>query len=125
MLLRKINAVVSLLITVFLLVHAIYLAVWMLSQGRIDENAIDVVPWVLTGLTLIHAFISIDVVVSGLMSEENTRKGRMYPKMNIATLIPTPSSARWLTLPCRMPWATGNTRLPHWVAFPTKRRPCW
>ena len=87
MLLRKINAVVSLLITVFLLVHAIYLAVWMLSQGRIDENAIDVVPWVLTGLTLIHAFISIDVVVSGLMSEENTRKGRMYPKMNLSTLI--------------------------------------
>ena len=46
MLLRKINAVISLLITLLLMDHAIFMGVWMLSEGGIDQNATKL-PWLL------------------------------------------------------------------------------
>ena len=85
MLLRKINAGLSLLATVLILDHAIFLAAWMLSRGAIPKSA-DFVPWVLTGVVLVHALISIDLAVSAHMDNTN-RKGKKYVKMNVATII--------------------------------------
>ena len=85
MTLRKINAVISLLITFFLLDHAIFISVWMLSKGSIGVST-NLIPWILTGLVLFHAFISIDVVISGIVNG-NTQKGKKYFKNNMSTLI--------------------------------------
>ena len=85
MLLRKINAGLSLLVTFLLMFHAIIKAVRMLSQGAVAFEA-SFLSWVLTGLMVIHAFISIDLVVSGV-PEGETRKGKKYVKMNLSTLV--------------------------------------
>lgn len=85
MLLRKINAGISLLITALLFAHAIDNAVWMLSRGAIAK-VMGFMPWVLTGLMLIHAFICIDMVLSGVM-EENHHPHKAYLKMNLPTLV--------------------------------------
>lgn len=85
MLLRKINAGFSLLITFLLLDHAIFNSVWMLSQGSINKSA-DNIPWVLTGLMMIHAFISIDLAISGIMAGICS-KSKKYPKLNLTTII--------------------------------------
>lgn len=84
MLLRKINAALSLLITLLLLAHAISIAVWMLSRGGVGISGI--VPRILTGATAIHAFISIDILVTGIMSGD-VRKGKKYLKINALTVI--------------------------------------
>ena len=85
MLLRKINAGVSLLCTLLLMSHAIIHAVWMLSRGSIEKNA-SAIPWVLFGLMLTHAFISIDLAISAHEGVEK-RKCNSYPKMNVPTNI--------------------------------------
>ena len=85
MLLRKINAVISLLIAILLLVHAISISVWALSKGSVPEPS-GFMPWVLTGLVVIHAFISIDIAISGLMSGEG-RKCKKYHKLNASTVF--------------------------------------
>ena len=85
MLLRKINAVISLLITIFLLVHAILISIWALSRGSVPEPS-GFMPWVLTGLVVIHAFISIDIAISGLMNGEG-RKCKKYHKLNASTVF--------------------------------------
>ena len=85
MLLRKINAVFSLLCTFLLMDHAIFHAAWMLSRGSIEKN-INIIPWLLFGLMIAHAFISIDLAVSAHMGIEK-RKCKNYPKMNIPTII--------------------------------------
>ena len=82
---RKINAAVSLLTTVMLLVHAVFLSVWMLSGGRTVKPA-GFVGWILMGLMLAHALISIDLALSAHAETEN-RKGKKYPKMNASTII--------------------------------------
>ena len=56
MLLRKINAVSSLLCAVFLFAHAILQAVTMLSMGSITVNA-SVPAWILAGCMALHAFM--------------------------------------------------------------------
>ena len=85
MLLRKINAIISLLATLFLLDHAIFTSVWMLSKGSIEQST-PVAPWILAGLVAAHAFLSIYFAVSSHMEGE-TRKVKSYPKMNRATIF--------------------------------------
>lgn len=91
MLLRKINAIISLLATIFLLNHAIFTSVWMLSMGRVEQSA-PVAPWILAGLMALHAFISICLVISGYM-DGSYGKGKHYPRMNRSTLFQRVSGA--------------------------------
>ena len=83
--LRKINAGVSLLSTVLLLNHAIIISVWMLSKGRV-ENTGSIMAWVLMGVTLVHALISIDLAISAHEGVEK-RKCKSYPKLNASTMV--------------------------------------
>lgn len=85
MLLRKINAIISLFTTVFLLDHAIFTAVWMLSKGSVEQSA-PVAPWILVGLMAVHAFISIYFAISAHMEGEK-RKVKSYPGMNSVTIF--------------------------------------
>lgn len=85
MLLRKINAIISLLTTFFLLDHAIFTSVWMLSKGNVEQSA-PIAPWILAGLMAVHAFISIDLAISAHM-EGGKGKYKSYPKMNRATIF--------------------------------------
>ena len=85
MLMRKINAIISLLATLFLLDHAIFTSVWMLSRGTVEQSA-PVAPWILAGLVALHAFIGIYLAVSSHMEGE-TRKVKSYPKMNRVTIF--------------------------------------
>ena len=85
MLMRKINAGLSLLTAVLLLDHAIFKTVRMISRGIIGKGG-SFISWILFGLMLAHAVISIDLAISA-HSEEETRKGKSYPKLNISTII--------------------------------------
>lgn len=85
MLLRKINAIISLLTTLLLLDHAIFTSVWMLSKGSVEQSA-PIAPWILAGLVLVHAFISIYFAVSA-HEEGEKRKVKSYLKMNRATIF--------------------------------------
>ena len=82
---RKINAVTSLLSTLLLLVHAITLAIWMLSRGTIVIDT-GFMPWVLVGIMVTHALISIDLAISAHSETEN-HNFKSYPKENIPTII--------------------------------------
>lgn len=85
MLLRKINAGLSLLSTALLLEHAIFMAVWMLSRGAITQAAAGV-PRILFGSMMAHAFIS---MVLALLGQRGTQacncKG--YSNLNLPTVI--------------------------------------
>ena len=83
--LRKINAVLSLIATVLLLDHAIFLGAWMLSRGAIHKTANDL-PWVMTGVMAVHAIISIALAVRGHKGAEK-RKCNSYPGLNAATMV--------------------------------------
>ena len=85
MLLRKINAILSLLITFFLLDHAIFLAVWMLSKGTIPKSA-SFMPWILAGIVLVHALICIYFAISAHNGAEN-HPVKSYAKMNKSTIM--------------------------------------
>ena len=85
MLKRKINAGLSLLTTCLVLGHAISLSVWMLSKDAVPKPS-GVMPWVLMGVVLVHALISIDLVVATYMDNLN-RKSKKYAKINKATII--------------------------------------
>ena len=78
MLTRKINAVISLLTTFFLLYHAIFHAVWMLSNGGIVKTVI-IPSWILFGLMIAHAFISIDLAISATPEWKNIN-AKVIPK---------------------------------------------
>ena len=82
---RKINAGLSLLTSVMLLVHAIFHAVRMISIGAIEKSG-TVMAWILFGLMLTHAFISIDLAINSHEGTEK-RKCRSYPKLNAATIF--------------------------------------
>ena len=85
MLMRKINAGLSLLTTFLLLNHAIFNAVRMLSQGAVGEFG-TFIPWVLFGIMLAHAFVSIDLAISAHEGAEK-RKCKSYPKLNAVTIF--------------------------------------
>ena len=44
------------------------------------------ISWILFGLMLAHAVISIDLAVSAHLETE-TRKGKSYPKLNVSTIV--------------------------------------
>ena len=85
MVLRKINAVISLIITVLLLDHAIFLGAWMLSRGAIVPSA-GFLPWILLGLMVVHALICIDFAISAHENAEK-RKVNSYAKLNLPTMM--------------------------------------
>lgn len=85
MLLRKINAGISLLCTLLLLDHAIFHAAWMLSGGSIEKSA-DSLPWILFLLMMVHAVISIVLAFLGHKGAEK-RKCKNYPQLNASTVI--------------------------------------
>ena len=78
--LRKINAIISMLIVVLLLDHAIFYAVVMLSRYRIPAHA-TVLPWVITALVLIHAVLSIAMAILGHKGAEKRKCNTDCPKV--------------------------------------------
>ena len=84
MLLRKINAGLSLLATILLLGHAILLAVCMWSHWSVSNPGI--VGWILVWVMAAHAVLSIVLAVLGHKGAEK-RKCNEYPKMNVPTMV--------------------------------------
>lgn len=85
MLIRKINAGLSLLTALLFFDHAIFYTVWMMSGGTIEEHG-TFMPRLLFVLVLIHGLISIGLVIS-TRSKTETQKGRAYPKLNASTIV--------------------------------------
>lgn len=85
MLLRKINAVLSLFSTILILLHAIFYSVWMLSRGGIAKMS-AYLSQTLVVVMVAHAIISIALAV---LSRKGVKKGeyKTYPKMNVATIV--------------------------------------
>lgn len=83
--LRKINAGLSLICTALLMDHAIFHAVWMLSRGSIPKT-VNSASWILFGLMIVHAIISIVLAVLGHKGAEK-RKYKNYPSLNRATIV--------------------------------------
>lgn len=84
MLLRKINSVLSLLVTVLLLDHSIFNAVWMLSQGSIAKTT--ALSWVLFGTMLAHAVLCI---IFGIQAHrgEAKQQSNAYAPVNLSVKI--------------------------------------
>lgn len=85
MLLRKINAVLSLLSTILVLFHAILLGIWMITRGAVEKSNTPM-PWLLMWVVIIHAIISIVLGVLGHKNAEK-RKCNEYPKLNLPTIM--------------------------------------
>ena len=85
MVLRKINAGISLIITFLLMDHAIFHAVWMLSRGSVEKNATSM-PRILFVLMIIHAGLSI---VLAILGHKGADKGKFngYADMNKLTYM--------------------------------------
>ena len=96
MILRKINAWLSLLTTVMLLDHAIFNGVWMLSGGSIPRNA-NSMPWILVIVMMLHAIISIVLGFLGHKGAEN-RETKSYQKLNKETIIQRASGVLLIVL---------------------------
>lgn len=86
MILRKVNAGMSLIVTAMLINHAVSHAVWMLSGGRFAIQTPSCLPWVLFGLMMLHAIISIVLAVLGHKGTEK-RECKDYSKLNKTTII--------------------------------------
>jgi hypothetical protein len=114
MLLRKINAIISLLTTLLLLDHAIFTSVWMLSRGKVEQSA-PVAPWILVGLMAAHAFISIYFAVEANM-EGGKLKGKNYPKLNRVTIFQRVSGILLIVfVALHVAGASGAMQTPHIV----------
>ena len=85
MILRKINAVLSLFTTVLLMDHAIFLSVWMLSRCSIEKSA-DFMPKILVALMMLHAILSIILLIKNRKGSEKN-KYKKYSELNIETYI--------------------------------------
>ena len=83
MILRKINAVLSLFTTVLLMVHAIFLSVWMLSRCSIEKSA-GFMHWVLTFLMVLHAILCIILLIKSRKGVEKVEY-KKYSELNIET----------------------------------------
>ena len=83
MLLRKINAVLSLLITLLLMDHAIFMGAYMLSRGGIEQNA-SKLPRLMFMMMIVHAIICIVLGFLGHKGAEK-RKCNGYFSMNAPT----------------------------------------
>ena len=84
MLLRKINAVLSLIVSVLLLDHSIFNAVWMLSQGSVAKTT--ALSWVLFGLMMVHAIFCIIFGIQAHRGEEK-QNADAYTPVNLSTKI--------------------------------------
>ena len=71
--------------TVLLLDHAIFHAVWMLSRGSVVKTA-SITSWIMVGLMALHAFISIDLMISAHM-DGGKNKGKTYALLNRETIV--------------------------------------
>lgn len=85
MLLRKINAGLSLLTTVLLLDHAMFLSVWMLSRCSIEKSA-NTLPRFMMVAMVIHGALSIVLAILGHKGAKKV-KVNTYSKLNIQTNI--------------------------------------
>ena len=85
MILRKINAALSLVTTVLLMDHAIFLSVWMLSRCSIEKSA-DFMPRILAVLMLLHAILCIILLIKSRKGVKKT-KYKKYSELNIETNI--------------------------------------
>lgn len=83
MILRKINAWLSLITAVIFFDHAIFHAVWMLSRGGIEKNG-GFLTRILFAIMAAHAIISLVLVISGHIG---TKKCKSYANMNKMTYI--------------------------------------
>jgi MFS-type transporter involved in bile tolerance (Atg22 family) len=72
MLLRKINAGLSLLTTALFLDHAIFMSVWMLSRCSIQKGS-DVMSYILAIAMLLHAVLSILFAILGHKNAEKRK----------------------------------------------------
>ena len=85
MILRKINAGLSLVTTVLFFNHAISLTVWMLYRCGIEKSVVNM-PKALMVTTALHAILSILLAVLGHKGAEK-RKCNAYPQLNISTIV--------------------------------------
>ena len=85
MLLRKINAAISMVTTLLLMGHAVVMGVWMLSQGAVTPN-VGKLPWMLVGLMVLHAVLSIVLAVLGHKGADKC-KCNGYAKLNVSTYV--------------------------------------
>lgn len=106
MTLRKINAVLSLVTALLLIDHAGFYTVWMLSRGSIAKSA-DNMPMILACLVLVHALLSIAILVRDRRGAKiqalegqapKTQAPKTYPKQNIPTYIQRISGVLMLVL---------------------------
>lgn len=82
---RKINAAISLISTILILVHAIFYSVWMLFRAGFAKMS-AYPSRILVVLMMVHAIISIVLAILGHKGAEK-RKCNNYPKMNKQTYI--------------------------------------
>ena len=85
MILRKINAALSLFTTVMLMDHAIFLSVWMLSRCSIEKSA-NFMPRILVVLMMLHAILSIILLIKNRKGAEKN-KHKKYSELNIETYV--------------------------------------
>ena len=86
MVLRKINAVLSLLVTAMLMNHAAFHGIWMLTRGAVAIKTPEFMPWALFILMMVHAALSIVLAVLGHKGAEK-RECKSYGNLNVATNI--------------------------------------
>lgn len=84
--LRKTNAVFSLITTILLLAHAISIASWMLTRGRIIPFGGHTLPKVLIWAFVAHTLVSIILMITTHIGGKK-QKGRVYPKLNAPTMV--------------------------------------
>ena len=85
MILRKINATLSLITTILLLGHAISVASWMLSRGKIIPFGGHTLPKVLILAAVAHTLVSIILMISANIGRKSKEKA--YPKLNASTMF--------------------------------------
>ena len=82
---RKVNAVISLISTILILVHAIFYSVWMLFRAGFAK--MSVFPSrILVVLMMAHAIISIVLAILGHKGADK-KKCNNYPEMNKQTYV--------------------------------------
>lgn len=85
MILRKINAVLSLFTTVLIMNHAVFLSVWMLSRCSIEKTA-NFMPWILAVLMVLHAILCIILLIKSRKGVKKI-KYKKYSELNIEASI--------------------------------------
>lgn len=120
MILREINAWLSLVTTMLFLDHAIFHAVWMLSRGSIEKNAGNI-SLLLLILMILHAIFSIILAISGHKGAKKI-KCKCYSNMNKLTYIQRISGVALIPLTALHVLGTVDVLQPpqivHWILPP-------